>query len=288
MGSQVTESVTPNDEMAENYDVIASWFLTDWHEAPRDQVAGFMQRIWEEHSPPVNKVLELCYGPGLTLRELVRRGYGVTGLDASPTQLELAKQRLGRSAQVRLVEAGLPAIPLEEQFDAVVCAGGAFTYVPNSTVLLQAFQAVHRVLRPGGTFIFDLFSEALMQRCFEYTEDAPRGINLESRGLTFFLACHRPAAKDSYDLTFVQFLRNDATQTYTRSSAVHRVHTRPQERVTDLAVQAGFRRVQVFDNYRHQPSGPETLYETYVAVKPGGPPARPEASSGRAAHPPRP
>ncbi|UCM86576.1 class I SAM-dependent DNA methyltransferase [Streptomyces marincola] len=268
-----TESVTPRDTMAGNYDVIASWFLTDWHEAPREQVAEFLRRIWEQQGEPVAKVLDLCCGTGLLLRELVEYGYDVTGVDASPTALKLAEQHLGPSAHARLVEAELPAIPLEEQFDAVVCSGGAFTYLPNSTVLLQSFQAAHRVLRPGGTFVFDLFSETLMRRFVEYTEGAPRGINVESRGLTFFLSCHRPAVADAYDMTFVQFARNGATETYTRSSEVHRVHTRPRDRAVDLAVQAGFRQVEVFDNYQRRPWSPETLYETYVAVKPGGPSA---------------
>ena len=91
-------------------------------------------------------VLDVATGTGLVARELVRRGYRVTGLDQSPEMLARARSRFGDG--VELVEASADALPFEDaSFDHLT-----FTYLlryvddPASTLAELA-----RVVRPGGT-----------------------------------------------------------------------------------------------------------------------------------------
>ncbi len=268
MPAQVSEPVVPYTHLAQHYDAMETWVCDDWHESTRVQMADFIEAVWQERADPVHKVLDLCCGTGLLLREMTQRGYTVTGFDRSAAMLEQSAQKLAPEARERLVQGELPRIPLEEEFDAVHCTGAALNYLPNDTSLLRSFESVYRVLRPGGTFIFDLYTDALMERYVERT--TPHAVAQElPGGFTFFLRCNRPSSGESFDMTCVQYLRDDATQTYVRTTEVHRVFTQPQEKVRGLVAQAGFSGIEVCDNYLRQPTGSQTRYETYVMVKPG-------------------
>lgn len=95
--------------------------------------------------PDGGHVLDVATGTGLVAAELLRRGYGVTGVDQSPEMLAVARQRFGD--RVELVEASAEALPFpDSSFDHVT-----FTYLlryvgdPGATLAELA-----RTARPGG------------------------------------------------------------------------------------------------------------------------------------------
>ncbi len=269
MSTQTSEPVALYAHMSQYYDATEAWACRDWQEAPRSQKAGFMQSFWEEHNAPVHKVLDLCCGTGLLLRDLTQRGYTVTGLDRSAAMLEQAAHKLGEQAEGRLVRGELPDIPLQEEFDAVYSTGGSLNYLPNDTSLLRSFESVYRVLRPGGTFIFDLYTDTLLEHHVRQTTPFARAIEM-GEGFTMLYSCRRPAAGlPYYDVTFAQYVRDDATQRYTRTGEAHRAFTRTREKVRSLVAQAGFSGIEVFDNYQRQPAGLQTFHDTYTMVKIG-------------------
>jgi demethylmenaquinone methyltransferase/2-methoxy-6-polyprenyl-1,4-benzoquinol methylase len=91
-------------------------------------------------------VLDVATGTGLVAKELLRRGFRVTGLDQSPEMLAVARSRFGET--VPLVEASASDIPVANAaFDHLT-----FTYLlryvddPRATL-----RELARVVRPGGT-----------------------------------------------------------------------------------------------------------------------------------------
>lgn len=98
-------------------------------------------------------MLDLCCGTGLMTAELLGRGLEVTGVDASPAMLSLARDRLGPT--VPLIEAWLPDLPVDGPFDAVVSTLDGFNYL-TAADLAATFAAAARVLRPGGWILFDV------------------------------------------------------------------------------------------------------------------------------------
>ncbi|UCM86578.1 class I SAM-dependent methyltransferase [Streptomyces marincola] len=268
MSTHTSDPVAPYAHTSQHHDATEDWVRRDWQEPSQLQKADFIEEIWSEGDAPVNEALDLCCGTGLTLVAMTQRGYRVTGLDRSPAMLEQAARKLEPEDRERLVLATLPDIPLRKEFDAAYSTGGALNYLPNDTSLLRTFEAVHRVLRPGGTFVFDLYTDALLARQVEQTTPATRAIEL-GEGCTFLFTCRRSATSGFYDMTMVRYVRDDATGTYARSSEEHRLFTPDQGMVRGLVAQAGFGGIKVFDNYTRQPTGSQTLHETYTMVKPG-------------------
>lgn len=105
---------------------------------------------------PAGEVLEIACGTGLVtrrLREKLAPGVRLVASDLSKAMLEYAKATRGASG-VEWREADACKLPFgDAQFGAVVCAFG-FMFVPDKKA---AFAEARRVLREGGTLLFDVW-----------------------------------------------------------------------------------------------------------------------------------
>jgi SAM-dependent methyltransferase len=92
------------------------------------------------------EALDVGMGSGRLCAELAERGWTVSGVDASPRMVELARRRLLDRSE-SLLEARAEALPFPSaSFDAVVTTG-AIEFVDNVEVALLELV---RVVRPGG------------------------------------------------------------------------------------------------------------------------------------------
>jgi SAM-dependent methyltransferase len=106
-----------------------------------------------------SNVLDLACGHGRIANRLAAMGARVTGLDATPLFLDVARSDAERrGVSVDYVQGDMRAIPWTDRFDAVVSwftSYGYFDDAQNRAVLTQ----VHRALRPGGRFLVELIPQ---------------------------------------------------------------------------------------------------------------------------------
>lgn len=137
--------------------VVADWYARNTgKELSRFEAAA---RAVEARAAPGARVLEVAPGPGYLALELARRGFVVTGLDASRSFVRIARENAARAGLDVAFERGDAAhLPFpDSSFDHAVCMA-AFK---NFTDPLGAIDELHRVLRPGGTAsIIDLRRDA--------------------------------------------------------------------------------------------------------------------------------
>lgn len=138
---------------------------------------------------PGDKVLDAGSGPGRFSILLAETGVNVTLLDISPEQLALARQELTKAGVLEQVEQilegdiiDLAALPANH-FDAVICFGGALSYVLEKRQ--QAANELIRVTKPGGINMSSVMSRygaalgAMKQPDLRYLrEPANRDIDL--------------------------------------------------------------------------------------------------------------
>jgi SAM-dependent methyltransferase len=102
------------------------------------------------------RVVDLGCGSGLWAAELCRVGYAVLGVDISAAMLALARRRAPHATFLRgsLLRAKLP--PCEAVTSLGECLSYAFDTRAGARALPGLFRRVHRALRPGGLFVFDV------------------------------------------------------------------------------------------------------------------------------------
>jgi ubiquinone/menaquinone biosynthesis C-methylase UbiE len=99
------------------------------------------------------RVLDAGCGPGIYSEWLIEHGAEVVAVDASPKMIELARQRLGPTADVRQADLSKPLTFLHDSsFDIVLCPL-VLEYIEDWH---STFAEFYRVLRPGGHFIFSV------------------------------------------------------------------------------------------------------------------------------------
>ena len=101
-------------------------------------------------------VLELACGTGILTRRLSRLqpAARLIATDLSPQMLQYAEGRIGSSERVQWRQADATALPFPDAaFDAVVCQFGVM-FFPDK---LAAMKGVRRVLRPGRSFLFNVW-----------------------------------------------------------------------------------------------------------------------------------
>ena len=98
------------------------------------------------------RVLDAGCGHGPLAQALQERGAAVTGFDASPEMLRLARQRLGDDADLHLADLARPLPFADGEFDDVVVSL-VLHYLEDWDAPLAELR---RVLRPGGRLLLSV------------------------------------------------------------------------------------------------------------------------------------
>ena len=121
--------------------------------------ADYLDRLIRENCSGAAFLLNLGCGTGNHDLLLAARGYLVTGVDISPDNIKLARDKLsGESAgpgKLQYHEGDIRKIRLNRQFDAVISVFHVMSYLTVSEDLQAAFITAAEHLAPGGVFIFD-------------------------------------------------------------------------------------------------------------------------------------
>lgn len=120
--------------------------------------------------------LSLCHlqcATGEDTLSWANRGAHPTGIDLSPKQIELAKQKAAAAGlPVRFIASDiytLPAHLFEERFDIVFTGGGAIVWLPD---LHEWAKIIAGLLKPGGRLIID--EEHPLAGCMEVQDGVVR------------------------------------------------------------------------------------------------------------------
>jgi len=136
--------------------------------------AGSVPKLYEEYLVPLffepyavdlanrmaaqslARVLEIAAGTGVVTRKLASalpEAVSIVATDLNQAMLDEASA-VGAARPVQWLKADAMALPFpDNEFDAVVCQFGAMFFPDKS----RAYSEARRVLKPGGTFIFNVW-----------------------------------------------------------------------------------------------------------------------------------
>jgi len=102
------------------------------------------------------KILDVGCGTGRHAIELTKRGYNVTGIDLSESQLKRAREKAKENNLViDFQHHDARNLPFNKEFDAaiMICEGG-FSLMETDEMNFEILKNVTKALKPGAKFIF--------------------------------------------------------------------------------------------------------------------------------------
>jgi len=112
-------------------------------------------------------ILDLGCGPGLYLERLAELGHRCTGIDFSKNSISYAKnQAKEKGLEINYLCQNYLELDFENQFDLVILIYtdlGVLLPVEREELLNK----IHRALKPGGVFIFDLVNDKNLEEKFQ-------------------------------------------------------------------------------------------------------------------------
>jgi SAM-dependent methyltransferase len=98
-------------------------------------------------------IIDIGCGTGLLTCELAQRGHRMTGVDPSPTMLEVARHRPGGDL-VRWIEGDASRLD-SIQADLAIMTGHVAQIIADDEAWRETLAATYRALRPGGRVAFE-------------------------------------------------------------------------------------------------------------------------------------
>ncbi|MFK7971080.1 MAG: class I SAM-dependent methyltransferase [Bacteroidia bacterium] len=144
----------------------------------------FYKRWLPQHKDA--RILELCCGTGRLTLPIAREGYDISGVDFTASMLEKAKFRASEEGlDIAFIEADIRNLDLPAQYDLIFIPFNSIHHLYKNEDLFQAFGAVKKHLKKGGSCIFDCFNpniqfivecEKAEQQIAEYTTSDGREV----------------------------------------------------------------------------------------------------------------
>jgi predicted TPR repeat methyltransferase len=213
--------------------------------------AAFLHELWGTDGAEVRTVLDLCCGTGLLASELIALGYRVTGVDASAAMLARARRLLG--PDVVLIRETLPDLTIGAVFDAAVSTFDGLNYLTLAE-LRATLVALEDRVRPGGWFVFDVHTDAMM----EFTMANPV-VEGEADGQRFAITSVVDVRARTCDSRIE--VNRDSGGGFTEH---HRQYFFTEGQIRGALAAAGFEALAVTDEYTHEHVDGSTLRATWT------------------------
>ncbi|MHA2071669.1 MAG: class I SAM-dependent methyltransferase [Candidatus Thorarchaeota archaeon] len=140
------------DELALAYDNSIDWDSRLKRELP------FLQSMSESST---KRVLDMACGSGRHVVALASLGFDVVGFDTSEGMITAARNHAKiAEVEVEFHIADMQSFPsiVDGSFDVVLCLGNSLALLPSLEVLQNVIEIVHDVLRPSGSFFFQVLN----------------------------------------------------------------------------------------------------------------------------------
>ncbi|MBU3956765.1 class I SAM-dependent methyltransferase, partial [Patescibacteria group bacterium] len=115
--------------------------------------AKFVDQLIRKKGKRGISILDLACGTGNHVKEFVKFGYKVVGLDVSEEMLKIAKRKVPKAS---FMKGNMQNFSLNQKFEAITCLFSSIQYNLTINQLKDTFKCFGNHLTSDGLFIFDV------------------------------------------------------------------------------------------------------------------------------------
>lgn len=224
-----------NEAVSSSYDEIAGMYHSLWADWYLPAAMPALEKLFFSRLPAQARVLDLCCGSGHVTKELLRRGYCVTGVDSSAELIALAMRHL---PGVELHVQDARCLDLDGKYDAILSTFDSLNHILTLEDLAKVFVRARRVLRPGGFFTFDMnLEEAYSADLREWAVT----VNDSSVGL---VRGHYDPATQNAETELIWFIHTGEDQLWKQRRSVVKQRCYSQSEILTAVQDAGFSNIE--------------------------------------------
>jgi SAM-dependent methyltransferase len=224
-----------SDASASSYDEIAGMYHALWADWYFPAAKPALERLFFSEVSAGAAVLDVCCGSGHVTKELVKRGYKVTGVDSSAELIAQARRDLPQ-VDLQVQDARVMQLPM--RYDAALSTFDSLNHIMCIDDLRRAFERVHRVLVSAGLFVFDMNVERA------YLHDHQRWtVNIRDESVGLVRGTYSPQEKKaSTEIVWFVKAGEDNVWKQHRSVVEQRCYTRTE--IVAALSETGFREIE--------------------------------------------
>lgn len=219
------------------YDPIAEFYHRAWDSWYLPAVRPALENLFFSCVPAASPVLDVCCGSGHVTRELIARGYKVTGIDISAELIAFARRELP-GAEFRVED--VRDFTLPARFEGAICTFDSLNHLLTLEDLTAAFRSIRRALMPGSVFVFDMnLEEAYNQDLTQWTRYVRDG------NIGFVRGFYSPQTKRA-TTELMWFVPSANTELYRKHDAQVEQQCYTPEEITRALAESGFRNPKMY------------------------------------------
>jgi 2-polyprenyl-3-methyl-5-hydroxy-6-metoxy-1,4-benzoquinol methylase len=141
--------------MKDEFSLEARFYDKIWGKRDYDADVKFLADFFRKYH--CRSVIDIGCGTGNHALRLSKKGYQVTGVDASSTMLEIAKAK-DKEAKIKFIKGDMKklekVVPKGQRFDAAICLGQVFSHLMTNKDVQALLNRLHKILKQNGLFVF--------------------------------------------------------------------------------------------------------------------------------------
>jgi ubiquinone/menaquinone biosynthesis C-methylase UbiE len=141
--------------MKDEFSLEARFYDKIWGRCDYDADVKFLVDFFRKYH--CRSVIDIGCGTGNHALRLSKMGYKVTGIDVSPTMLEIAKAK-DKEGKIGFVQGDMKklekVVPKGQRFDAAICLGQVSSHLMMDKDVRTFLNRLHRIVKQNGLFVF--------------------------------------------------------------------------------------------------------------------------------------
>lgn len=184
-------------------------------------------------------VVDLACGVGTACRLFAQKMPSVIGVDSSADMIEMARridaQLAAVSCRVEYLKGDMRNFKIPTTVDLATCMYDSINFMMSESEMRAALKCVHRCLKVGGLFVFDMYTILGLSRLWG------RGPEIHTNAEDFFVATHSIFNDETHCATkeFFGFTKQN-DETWDRWREQHKIKAYSIDRQAALVSTSGF------------------------------------------------